>query len=462
MTRILILDDDRAVLNTLLVQFAQTRRFDVVALDDSTKALDTIAQGRFDLLLLDMDMPKVTGMDVLRHVRRHHPSLEVVVITGVDDVELAVEAMKLGAYDYLCKPVDAERLFTCLDRALERSQMRGELLQLREQVGVQASRFKQAFQGFVTEDPDLKRTLGEVERIALSNNPVLICGESGTGKELVARAVHQISPRAAKPFTAVNAAAFAPALFDAQFFGHEKGAFTGAESARPGVFEEADGGTLFLDEIGEMEPNVQSKLLRVLQSGEYFRVGSNKQRRADVRVVAATNKNLDEEIEAGRFRRDLFYRLSTSTIFVPPLRERQGDIEVLAGFFLDRYCKANGKQILSISEEAMEALEAHDYPGNLRELENVIASAAVLETGDTLSLQSLPPQLRKPAQEPVVPHEVRKTLGQLEAEHIRAVIVHTHGNRSAAARILGISRIGLLGKLKRLGIDVEPEGRGTP
>ncbi len=460
MTRILILDDDRAVLNTLQVQFAQTRRFDVTVLDDSTKALATIAAGRFDLLLLDMDMPKVTGMDVLRHVRRHHPSLEVVVITGVDDVELAVEAMKLGAYDYLCKPVDAERLFTCLDRALERSQMRGELQQLREKVGEQTSRFKQAFQGFVTEDADLKRTLGEVERIALSSNNVLICGESGTGKELVARAVHQISPRASKPFIAVNAAAFAPTLVDAQFFGHEKGAFTGAETARAGVFEEADGGTLFLDEIGEMEPSVQSKLLRVLQSGEYFRVGSNKQRHADVRVVAATNKNLDEEIEAGRFRRDLYYRLSTSTIYVPPLRERQGDIEVLSGFFLDRWCKANGKQIHSISEEAMEALEAYDYPGNLRELENVIASAAVLETSETLTLQSLPAHLRKPPQEPVVPYEVRKTLGQLEAEHIRAVIEHTHGNRSAAARILGISRIGLLGKLKRLGIDVEPEGRG--
>jgi len=464
MTRILILDDDRAVLNSLVVQLTQTRRFEVEALSDSTQAFATLAKGNFDLLLLDMDMPVVTGTQVLRHVRENLPSLEVIVVTGVDDVELAVESMKQGAYDYLCKPLDAERLITCMDRALERSRMRDELKQLREQVGHRTERFNDAFGSFVTQDRHLKRTLTEVERIALSNNNVLICGESGTGKELVARAIHQISSRAAKPFIAVNAAAFASSLFDSHFFGHERGAFTGADRAKQGVFEEADGGTLFLDEIGDVELGVQSKLLRALQSGEYFRLGSNQQRGADVRIITATNKNLDEEIDAGRFRRDLFYRLSISSIFVPPLRDRKGDVELLAYFFLDKFCRANGKSVTAISEQVIEVLEGHDFPGNLRELENIIASAAVLETSDTLGLASLPAHLRKASssRDLAIPREANKTLAELEAEHIRMVLEGTHGNRSAAARILGISRVGLLAKVKRLGIEVvEPTGRGV-
>jgi DNA-binding NtrC family response regulator len=463
--RILILDDDKAVLNWCHVLLTQTRRFEVDVLADSTKAFDTIAAGRFDLILLDMDMPVVTGMDVLRHVRQHHPEIEVIVITGVGDVELAVESMKAGAYDYLCKPVEGNRLVLCIDRALERSRMREELRRLREQVGQQGLRFKEAFKNFVTQDKKLMRTLGEVEQIAQSDNNVLIWGESGTGKELVARAIHQIGRRADTPFIAVNAAAFASSLFESQFFGHERGAFTGADTTRPGVFEEADGGTLFLDEIGDMELSVQSKLLRVLQSGEYFRVGSTKQRGADVRIIAATNKDLDAEIEAGRFRRDLYYRLNISSIFVPPLRERKGDVELLSYYFLDKYCRTNGKEIHSISETVMELLESYDFPGNLRELENVVAGAVVLETSDALTLHSLPPYLRKAtaSHEARVPREVRKTLAELEADHIRAVLQHTNGNRTAAARILGISRVGLLAKLKRLEIDADAVAqRGAP
>jgi DNA-binding NtrC family response regulator len=434
MSRILILDDDVAVLNCFQVLLTQTRRYEVEVLGDSTRALATIAEGHFDLLLLDMDMPVVSGMEVLRSVRRSHPDLEVVVITGVGDVELAVESMKLGAYDYLCKPVEPDRLIGCLDRALERSRM-GE----------------EAFKDFVTQNRGLLQTLSEVERIALSNNSVLIRGESGTGKELVARAIHQIGGRADKPFIAVNAPAFASALFDSQFFGHERGAFTGAESAASGVFEEADGGTLFLDEIGDIELPVQSKLLRVLQSGEYYRLGSTRKRGADVRILSATNTDLDKAIEAGRFRRDLYYRLSISSILLPPLRERRGDVELLAYHFLDRYCAANGKVITSIAEEVMEILEGHDFPGNVRELENLIASAVVLETGETLGLSSLPHPLRSAAaRSGHAPREVRRTLADMEAEHIRAVMESTSGNRSAAARILGISRMGLLSKLKRL------------
>ncbi len=468
MNRILILDDDRAVLNSFETLLAQTGRYEVETLADSTRAFDAIGAGAFDLLLLDMDMPRVSGMEVLRWARSHHPALAVVVITGVGDVELAVESMKLGAFDYLCKPVKNERLIACLDRALEGSRRREELHRLRTRGAEQGPRFQEAFKDFVTQDKGLMRTLGEVERIALSNNSVLIRGESGTGKELVARAIHQLGTRAERPFIPVNAAAFASSLFESQFFGHERGAFTGADATRPGVFEEADGGTLFLDEIGDVELSVQSKLLRVLQSGEYYRLGSARQREADVRIIAATNKDLEKEIEAGRFRRDLYYRISISTIYVPPLRERKGDVELLAYFFLDRYCRENGKAIQSIAEPVMEVLEAYDFPGNLRELENVVASAVVLETGPVLGLSSLPVHLRAAATraEARIPREVRKTLADLEEEHIRAVISYTQGNRSAAARILGISRVGLLAKLKRLGIDpeapLEPAAPGKP
>jgi DNA-binding NtrC family response regulator len=453
--RILILDDDRAVLNSFQTLLAQTGRYETDVLADSTQAADRIATGRFDLVLLDMDMPVVSGREVLRHVRLHHPDVAVVVITGVGDVELAVESMKLGAFDYLCKPVNSERLVSCLDRALEGSRRRGELHQL--QAGGTGPRFREAFKDFVTQDKALMRTLGDVERIALSNNSVLIRGESGTGKELVARAVHQLGIRAGKPFIPVNAAAFASSLFEAQFFGHERGAFTGADAARPGIFEEADGGTLFLDEIGDVELSVQGKLMRALQSGEYYRLGSTRKRDADVRLICATNKDLEREIEAGRFRGDLYYRISISTIFVPPLRERRGDVELLAYFFLDRYCRQNGKTIRSISEPVMELLETYDFPGNLRELENVIAGAVVLEPGPVLGLSSLPAHIRAATRtEARVPRDVRKTLADLEDEHIRAVMNYTSGNRSAAARILGISRVGLLAKLKRLGIEADP------
>ncbi len=463
MSRILILDDDEAVLNCFFVMLAQVQRFVVEVLADSRRAFDALAGGSFDLLLLDMDMPHVTGMQVLKHVVQHHPDLEVIVITGVGDVELAVEAMKLGAYDYLCKPVEAARLVTCVDRALERSRLRGELHRLREQVGEQGVRCKEAFRDFVTQDPNVLRILRKVEQIARSQNNVLIWGESGTGKELVARAIHQIGPRAAKPFFAVNAPAFASALFDSQFFGHERGAFTGADDARPGLFEEADGGTLFLDEIGDMELPVQSKLLRVLQSGEYFRLGSTKKRGADVRIVAATNKDLDVEIEEGRFRRDLYYRLNISSVFLPPLRERKGDVELLSYVFLEKYCRANAKEIHAISDAVMELLEGYDFPGNVRELENIVAGAVVLETGDAIGLSALPPSLRHgtAAHAAGVPGEIQRTLAEVEAEHVRAVIEHTGGNRTAAARILGISRVGLLAKLKRLGLDVELPGRGV-
>lgn len=462
MNRILVIDDDKAVLNYFLVLLLQAARFEVEALSDSTKAFETIDAGRFDLLLLDMDMPGVTGKEVLQHVQRNHPEMEVVIITGVEDVELAVESMKMGAYDYLCKPVDDNRLLTTLDRALERSRLRGEIDRLRDRISLEGLRHKEEFRGILTQDRKFLRTLRKVEQIAESDNNVLIWGESGTGKELVARAIHRIGRRRDKPFVAVNAGTFASELFASEFFGHDKGAFTGAAQAKAGLIEEADGGILLLDEIGELALPVQSKLLRVLQSGEYFRLGSTRERGADVRIIASTNKDLETEIEHGRFRRDLYYRLNISSIYLSPLRERRGDVELLACHFLEKHGKLNDKAIDGISDDVMGLLGAYDYPGNVRELENILASAVVLENGRTLGRNSLPAYLVKAVTRagPSVPRDVRKTLDELEAEHIRIVLDHTGGNRTAAAAILGISRVGLLAKMRKFGIAVEPPGRG--
>jgi len=462
MNRILAIDDDKAVLNYLLVSLTQTGKFEVETLSDSARSFEMIDSGNFDLILLDMDMPEVTGRDVLQYVRQTHPEIEVIILTGVEDVELAVESMKKGAYDYLCKPVDNDLLLLTLERALERSQLRGEISKLRDQVKLEGIRHKGAFKDIITQNKNFLRVLHKVEQIAESENNVLIWGESGTGKEMVARAIHLISRRREKPLVAVNAGVFASELFASEFFGHEKGAFTGAVSARPGFFEEANGGTLFLDEIGELELPIQAKLLRVLQEGEYFRVGSTERRGSDVRIIASTNKDLSAEIEKGRFRRDLYYRLNISSVFLPQLRERKGDIELLAYFFLERHNKLNNKKIDLISDEVISILEMYDYPGNVRELENIIAGAVVLENSNTLGKRSLPAYMLKSVSNRVatVPLTARKTLAKLEAEHIQRVLEYTGGNRTAAAQILGISRVGLLAKMKNYGIDIEPSGRG--
>ncbi len=459
MNRVLVVDDDVAVLNYFMILLSQTQRYDVSVLSDSTKAFDLIDSGGFDAILLDMDMPVVHGREVLEYVKKKHPGIEVIVITGVEDVQLAVESMKAGAYDYLCKPVDENRLLIILERALERSQLRGELSKLRDQMYLEGLRHKEAFKSIMTQNKNLLRVLQRVDQIAESDNYVLIWGESGTGKELVARAIHQISKRRDKPFIAVNAGTFASELFSSEFFGHERGAFTGATQSKAGFFEKADGGTLLLDEIGELELPVQSKLLRVLQEGEYFRVGSTERRGSDVRIIACTNKDLAGEIEKGRFRRDLYYRLNICSVFLPPLRDREGDIELLANCFLEKHNRTNSKAISLIEQDVIDLLEMYDYPGNVRELDNIIAEAVVVETGRTLTRRSLPRYVMNAVSKSrvsSVPPAERKTISEIEAEHIRHILELTEGNRTAAAEILGISRVSLIAKIKRYGIDIKP------
>ena len=451
MGKILAIDDDPGVLRYLFLLLMQTGKHEVQILEDSTKALQELDRGGYDVLLLDMDMPGVTGLDILKYARENHPDLETIVLTGVEDVQLAVTAMKLGAYDYLSKPVNNDLLLLVLERALERRHLKNRVHELREDFKFEDLKNKEVFRDIITRSPTIIKILRYVERIASSHSSVLIWGESGTGKELLARAIHTLSPRKDEKFVAVNAGVFVNELFASEFFGHLKGSFSGAYSDQKGFLEAANRGTLFLDEIGELSLPIQVKLLRVLQDGEFFRLGSTHNQKVDVRIIAATNKDLQVEIKKGNFRKDLFYRLNINSIYLPPLREHKEDIPLLAYHFLEKYNRINKKQIREISEPMMELLQQYDYPGNIRELENIINNMVSVETSDKLTKASLPAYVSGaiPKYKGPPPPFEEKSLQELEREHIRRVLERTGGNRTRAAKILGISRVNLLSKIKR-------------
>jgi DNA-binding NtrC family response regulator len=450
MDKILVIDDDQAVLNYLNIFLLQAGTFDVATLSNSTKAYDAIKDGAYDLLLLDMDMPDVTGLDILKRINEDGIDVETIVLTGVEDISLAVAAMKLGALEYLTKPVDNERLLNLMHTALEQ---RRAFRNVESELTAAANlRFKEAFKEIITQDRKMNEVFSLVEKMALTDNSVLIWGESGTGKELIARSIHRISKRNGQNFVAVNAGVFANELFASEFFGYNQGAFTGATSSKRGFIEEADGGTLFLDEIGELALPIQVKLLRVLQEGEFFRLGSTKNLKVDVRIVAATNKNLHEEMEKGNFRKDLFYRLNINSVYLPPLRERKGDIPLLSYHFLHKFCRMNTRKIEKISDSVMNFLTRYDYPGNVRELMNIINSAVIVESTHELKKKSLPSYfLENTGAGDYGPADTSLgTLEEVENDHIRAVLNYTKGNKTKAAKILGISRISLISRSKKL------------
>jgi len=456
----MMIDDDEAVLRYLQIFFLQAGRFEVKSLADSRRAVDTIRDFSPELIVLDIDMPEVTGIDVLTHVAELPNRPEVVVLSGVEDVKTAVRAMQLGAYDYLTKPVDADKLLITVDRALERRSLKSEVEQLRGRLNQEGG--DSPFARIVTRAPQMLELFRRVEIIAGTDNSVLIWGESGTGKELIAHAIHNLSRRKNTQLIAINAGVFAAELFAAEFFGHTKGAFTGAVAARDGILEKANGGTLFLDEIGELSLPIQVKLLRVLQEGEYSQVGSTENRRVDVRLVTATNKDLRHEMERGNFRTDLFFRLDVCSVYVPPLRDRQGDLPLLAQYFVDKYARIHSRPVKGISEGALAVLADYPFPGNVRELENLINSAVLLETSNEIQRGSLPqgildaahtdrPATADPAGRETGPWQ--QSLEEMARAHIERVLTHTEGNRSAAARILGISRVTLAAKIKQYGLE---------
>jgi two-component system response regulator PilR (NtrC family) len=434
MKKILAIDDDQAVLNYLNIMLLQTGAYQVSTLANSAKAFQELKNTNYDLLLLDMDMPEVNGLEILKHIKEKNMDIEIIVLTGVEDVELAVSAMKLGAFDYLTKPVDNDQLLKIIAAVLENRKTRRETT-AETPFSIEHLKYKDAFKDIITQNEDMIKMFQMVEKIAQSDNSILIWGESGSGKELIAKAIHRISKRREES--------------------HNKGAFTGAIAAKKGFLEEADRGTLFLDEIGELALPIQVKLLRVLQEGEFFRLGSTKHQKVDVRIIAATNKDLLAEMKKGNFRKDLFYRLNMSSVYLFPLRERKGDIPLLCQHFLKKFNEQNQKNIQKISEPAMRLISQYDYPGNIRELMNVVNSAVIIETGSELNKKSLPHYFLENSglKDDSDTDFPLKTLSEIEKEQIKKIFLYTKGNKSKAAKILGISRVNLIAKIKKYQLE---------
>ncbi len=455
MKSILVVDDDAAILNYLNMFLLQTGRFKIKTVQDSTQVFNILENENFDIILIDMDMPEVTGIDILNYIKKEEVDIVPVVLTGVEDVDLAISAMKSGTFDYLLKPIEEEKLLQVLDSALVNIDIKRANEDPDEIVSRKSLKNSDAFKDIITSDPEMLKIFHLVEKLSVTNNSILIWGESGTGKELVARAIHDISERRDKKFIAVNAGAFANELFSSEFFGHAKGSFTGAVSDKKGFLEEAAGGTLFLDEIGELALSIQVKLLRVLQEEEFYRIGSTENIRTDVRIIAATNKNLFDEIKKGSFRKDLFFRLNINSIYLPSLCERAGDVSVLANHFLQIFSKKYEKNISKISSKVMNLLKKYDYPGNVRELMNIINSSTIVETGEELMKNSLPNYFLKSTKHIFSGSDgfEMRSIQEMEKEHIRKVLENTDGNRTRAAEVLGISRVNLIAKIKKYEIS---------
>jgi DNA-binding NtrC family response regulator len=433
--RVLVLEDD-AALSEIICDELRARGHSTVPAASVSEGIEQLSGLEFDVALLDLMLPDGSGIDLLRRIREEDLATEAVVLTGYAAIGTAIEAMKMGAYDYLTKPVRMDELELIVSKAAEKASLRRENLSMR----VRLQRLHGA-QGVITEDPGMKALLAQLDRVAGSDLPVLVVGETGTGKELIARALHQRSDRAAQAFVAVSCAAMPETLLESELFGYEKGAFTGAQLRKPGMFELADRGVLFLDEIGDVPASVQVKLLRAVETREFYRVGGTRPVRADLRIVSATNRDLKKAIEAGTFREDLYFRLNGVTLNLPPLRERKGDVALLATHFLDR---VRGDK-RTLTRKAIEKLDAYPWPGNVRELEMVIRRAAVLSSARTLDADDLPLEVRQ-ADWKSTPSTGR-TLADVEREYIDRVLAENNGHRGRSAKALGIDVKTLYNKL---------------
>jgi two-component system NtrC family response regulator len=449
--KILIAEDEKTQ-RDLLEGFLEKEGFSVEAVANGREALQKLEGNFFDLALIDYKMPTLDGLQTLREIRKLYPDFPVVMMTAFGTVETAVASMKEGALDYLTKPIDLDELLIKFRKILEHSNLLQENRELRARL---QERF--TFQNIVSGSSKMEEVMGLVARVASSQATVLIRGESGTGKELVADAIHYASPRSGKPWVKVSCAAIPETLLESELFGHEKGAFTGATQRRIGRFEEADGGSIFLDEIGDLSPSTQVKLLRILQDKEFQRLGSNINLKTDVRVIAATHRNLEEAIEKGLFREDLYYRLNVISILLPPLRERREDISLLIDHFLKKYSKENQKSISDISKEARALLLRYPYPGNVRELENLIERAVILCRGDMITTQDLPFQLKDENFETLGKSSKKEkslpeSLEEIERDSILRALHQHQGVQTKAAESLGISERVLRYKIKKYGI----------
>ena len=435
--------DDEARMAQVLAMVLRRDGHTVDVFTDPQACLDALAADPYDLLLTDLRMPAMDGVELLKAARALVPGLPVILITAHATVQTAVEAMREGAFDYVKKPFENAECRALVKRALEMNRLARENRYLRAEL---MTRF--SLDRVIAVSPGMQAALDLARRAARSMATVLVTGESGTGKEVVARAIHVHSDRVGGPFVAVNCKAFADGIVDAELFGHEKGAFTGAERARPGVFEQANGGTVFLDEIGEIGPDVQAKLLRVLQTRALRRVGAQRETQVDVRIVAATNRVLEDDVASGRFREDLYFRLAVIPIHIPPLRARPEDVLPLARMFLEGMCQAQGRRLKGWTPEVERWLASHPWPGNVRELENTIERGVVLAREDRVTLEDLLVRAPQSAAAGLSDH-----LDRCAAEHIRATLRATGGVRVEAARRLGVDRTTLYRLMQKYGIE---------
>jgi two-component system response regulator PilR (NtrC family) len=447
--RILVVDDEINMLN-LLKKILSKEGYEVTTCPTAEEALEQLGRKVYDLIVADLVLPGMNGIELLKAVKKDMPNMPFILITAFASIESAVEAMKMGAFDYLAKPFQTEEIKITIRKAIEQQELSSELQRLRTEV-----RGQYRFQNIIGRSKKMLSLYNLITKVADSMSTILLQGESGTGKELFAKAIHYNSSRVDKPFVAVECSVLPETLLESELFGHTKGAFTGAIRAKKGLFEQAHGGTIFLDEIGEISLAMQSKLLRVLQEREIRPVGSNEVIKVDVRVIAATNTELKEAVKAKTFREDLFYRIAVIPISIPPLRERKEDIPLLVEHFISKYCRINNKNIKSISLKALSLLTDYNWPGNVRELENVIERAILISERDEIGIDCLPSEIQMPKTALInsqsggsFEEKLTKAKEEIELQFIKLALKKHNGNKSLAAKELGMSRGSLYNKIK--------------
>lgn len=451
--KILVVDDEKNIREGL-AKALKLDGYEVSVAEDGGEAMKEMVRTDIDLVITDLRMPRVSGEELLKKVNAAYPTVPVIILTGHGTVENAVNAMRDGAYDFLTKPLNLDRLSLLVKRALSSRELVIKHRELQEEVRKLESRKNKS--KLIGKSPQMQKVMELIQQVASTRASVLITGESGVGKELVADAIHEYSQRQDKPFIKVHCAALSESLLESELFGHEKGAFTGANTMRKGRFELSDGGSIFLDEIGEINQSVQIKILRVLQEREFERVGGSQPLSIDTRIVAATNRDLKQEIADGNFREDLYYRLNVVNIHIPPLRERKDDVQILASSFLKEFSEENGKQIEGIDNKAAMALYNYSWPGNIRELRNCIESAVVMCRGHFIQIQDLPPDISASADdESSIRIPMGTTMAEAEKLIIRSTLNYTQGNKSRCAEVLGIGRKTLHRKIHDFGMEDE-------
>ena len=445
MATVLIADDEKNIRSGLAIAF-EDEGYDTLQAEDGQVAWTMINKKSVDLVITDLRMPGISGYDLLKKINAAYPTLPVIVLTGHGSIEDAVQAMRDGAVDFFTKPVDLDHLILTVSKALSNKRISEQNRQLKAEIDVLKK--KQGYQKIIGKSAPVAKMMEIIAQVAPSKASVLVTGESGTGKELVADAIHSLSSRADGPLIKVNCASLSPTLLESELFGHEKGAFTGAVSQKKGRFELADGGTIFLDEIGEIDQSTQIKILRVLQERCFERVGGEETVSVDVRIVAATNRNLEQEIRNGNFREDLYYRLNVVHIEVPPLRERKEDIPLLISSFIDSFNQEDGRHVEGFTNSARKALLAYSWPGNIRELRNTVESCVVLARGAMIDVDELPPHIASRDENETVSINVGTTLEEAEKKIILSTVAHYKGNKTKAAEVLAIGRKTLHRKLE--------------